>query len=92
VFHRDGNNENNKWSNLATDDPANNIKNKIHVRKLGRQFGVTAIQIGKNVRWLARIHFDGKAIHLGSYKRREDAVEARTKAEIQYGFNLRHSL
>jgi hypothetical protein len=92
VFHRDGNNENNRWDNLGIDDPANNVKNRIHVRKLGRQFGVTPVHKGESVRWLARIQVDGKAIHLGTYKTFEEAVEARIKAESQYGFNLRHVL
>ena len=92
VFHRDGNNENNAWPNLALDDPANNVKNRVHVRKLGWQLGVTPVHKGESVKWLSRINFDGKAIHLGTYKTFEEAVAARIKAEIKYGYNLRHPL
>ena len=91
VYHLDGNNGNNRWENLAIDVPANNMRNPIHQRKLGRQYGITVIHIRKGVRYQAHIKVDGKGIYLGRYKTYEEAVAARTKAEIQYGFNLRHA-
>jgi hypothetical protein len=92
IYHRDGNNDNNRWDNLGFDDPANNPRNRIHQTKLGRQHGISVINTGKRKRWEARIKFAGKGIYLGRYKTFEEAVEARTKAETKYGFNLRHSL
>jgi hypothetical protein len=92
IYHVDGNNENNRWVNMSVDVPGNNSRNRIHQRKLGRQYGVTPIQIGKGVRYEAHIKVDGKGIYLGRYKTFEEAVAARTEAEIKYGFNLRHSL
>ena len=92
VYHINGDNCDNRLENMSVDDPANNARNPIHQRKLGRQFGITEITTGRGTRWEARIKFDGKAIYLGRYKRREDAVAARLRAEIQYGFNTRHQL
>ncbi len=92
VYHLDGDNCNNRYENLGIDDPANNAKNLIHQRKLGKQYGVTEINTGKGVRWQARIKVNGKGIYLGRYKTFEEAVAARTKAEALHGFNTRHEL
>jgi hypothetical protein len=92
VYHRDGNNCNNRLKNLGVDDPANNSRNCIHQIKLGKQYGVTVSGTGKRTRYQARIKVNGKGIYLGRYKTFEEAVAARTKAEIQFGFNMRHEL
>ena len=92
VYHVNGNNYDNRWENMSVDDPANNAKNRIHQRKLGKQYGVTEINTGKGVRWQARIKVDRKTIYLGRHKSFDDAVAARRKAEALHGFNLRHSL
>jgi hypothetical protein len=92
VYHINGDNSDNRWDNLAIDDPANNPRNRIHMRKRGKQYGVTEIGTGKRKRWEARIKFAGKGLYLGRYKTFEEAVAARTAAEIKYGFNLRHVL
>ncbi len=44
----------------------------------------------KNKNWRARIKVDGKNIGLGSYKNIEDAVTARKKGNIKYGFHNNH--
>ena len=92
VYHINGDNSDNRWENLAIDDPANNPRNRIHQRKLGRQYGITVIHICKGVRYEARIKVNGVGIYLGRYKTFEEAVEARTKAEVLHGFNTRHEL
>ena len=89
VYHLDGDNCNNRLKNLGVDDPANNARNKIHQRKAGRIFGVTYVNNAK--RWESRIKVDGVTKYLGRYKRHEDAIAARLKAEVRYGFNLRHT-
>jgi hypothetical protein len=90
VYHIDGDNCNNRWENLQVDYARNNARNCIHQRRAGRIFGVTWVIDAK--RWEARIKVEGVSKYLGRYKRREDAISARTKAEVAYGFNLRHSL
>ena len=40
----------------------------------------------KNKSWNARINHDGKRIHLGAFKNKEDAIKARRDAEIKYGY------
>ena len=47
--------------------------------------GTTGVIFDKSRnKWLARIEFNGKQIHLGRFKTKEEAVEARRQAEIEY--------
>ncbi len=62
VYHLDGDNCNNRLKNLGVDAPANNSRNRIHQRKLGKQCGITVSGTGKGVRWLAQIKVNGKGI------------------------------
>jgi hypothetical protein len=40
--------------------------------------------------WTARITVNYKQINLGSYKTKEEAIAARKKAEVEYGFHPNH--
>lgn len=41
--------------------------------------------------WVARIKIGGGAlVHIGSFKNKQDAIDARKAAEIKYGFHLNH--
>lgn len=47
--------------------------------------GVTGVYYDKtNDRWIARICYNYKDIHLGTFKEKEDAIKARLKAEDEY--------
>lgn len=41
-------------------------------------------------KWLARISVNKKRLHLGYFDNKEDAVKARKKAEIEYGYHKNH--
>lgn len=41
-------------------------------------------------RWLAQIFVNNKHIFLGRFEKKEDAIEARKKANIEYGFHNNH--
>ena len=41
-------------------------------------------------KWRAQIMIDGKSIHLGVFANKKDAIAARMRANIKYGFSERH--
>jgi hypothetical protein len=44
----------------------------------------------KTNRWLARIGGTDKRVHLGCFENKEDAIEARRIAEINYNYHPNH--
>lgn len=87
IDHIDGNGLNNKWSNLRSVPFRINGKNqKMHSTNTSGFSGVT--QRKENGRWRARIAVDGKMIDLGTYTNKQDAVNARRKAEKEYGYEV----
>lgn len=81
--HIDGNPLNNTMDNLREVTHQQNIFNS-KVRE-DNTSGVTGVSWFKQRRkWRARIAIDGKEKHLGLFTSKEEAVEAREKAEIKY--------
>ena len=52
--------------------------------------GVSFNKLAK--KWIAYISIDRKHKHLGSFSKKEDAVEARRQAECNFGFHHNHGL
>ena len=53
--------------------------------------GVTGVSWNKaQGDWQARIKVSGRLVHLGRFKKFEDAVQARAKANIDFGFHFNH--
>ena len=51
--------------------------------------GHTGIHWNKEInKWVARITYFCKPIHLGSFLKLKDAINSRKEAEAKYGFNL----
>ena len=47
--------------------------------------GVMGVSWNKNAnKWTAQIHVNGKVIYLGAYNTKEEAIDARRQAEIEY--------
>jgi hypothetical protein len=42
--------------------------------------------------WYAQIRVDGELIHIGNFKEKEDAIEARKKANAAHGFHENHGI
>lgn len=65
-----------------------NMRNKPKQKnnKSGKM-GVSKTYKGK---WIARIGVEGKRINLGTYKTFTEALDARERAEIYYGFHENH--
>lgn len=91
VDHIDHNRSNNRWGNLREVDRKTNSRN-VSIRKDNRS-GFHGVSFLKNKgKWRARITVDGEVVHLGAaYNTKEEAVEARKKAEKKYGiFHKNH--
>lgn len=82
IDHIDGNKLNNKWANLRTATPSQNIANQTHRNPSGFK-GVTRMPNGK---WVARIRRKGRFTHLGTFNTILDAASAyRVAAREEYG-------
>lgn len=89
IDHEDSVRCNNKWLNLRDVPQGVNLKNKaMYTNNASGTVGV-AYRKAHN-RWIAQIRVDGKGIHLGSFKTKDEAVVARAAAAIKYGFHANH--
>lgn len=84
VDHINNDRLDNRKSNLRIIDRGRNNYNKSNIR-IDNTSGHTGVYKTK-YSWEARIHYNGKIHRLGSFKKYEDAVGARQKAELElYG-------
>lgn len=89
IDHINGIRDDNRFSNLRDVTPALNARNAC-MRKDNKS-GVTGVCWCKRVSlWEAYIHFDGKEYKIGHFDLFDDAVEARKRAEQDYGFHENH--
>ena len=89
IDHIDGNGENNRESNIRDVDALENGKNK----RLPENNKSGRIGVGWHSRdkvWYALIKVKQKKIHLGTFKKINDAISAREAAEVKYGFHKNH--
>jgi len=89
VDHDDGDKQNNFKENLKLKTPSDNHKNMC--MRSDNTSGTTGVhfQTCRN-RWEAIIHDNGKKVYLGRYLTKEEAVQAREEARVQYGYTDRH--
>lgn len=89
IDHIDHNTGNNRWTNLREATRSENMKNQfIKITNTSGRIGVSWNKAHEE--WQARIHFEGRNVHLGYFDDFEDACIARSKAEIKYGFHPNH--
>ena len=79
----------NRWINLR---PANNPLNRLtQTLRIDNSSGFTGVVWFKRYsKWRARITINGKEKHLGYFIEKGDAITARKKANIKYGFHENH--
>jgi hypothetical protein len=83
IDHIDGCPSNNRFANLRQADIYQNSQN--HKIFCTNTSGVTGVSYaGKFKLWIAYINIKGKRKPLGEYKYKQDAVDARKKAEEEY--------
>ncbi|MDM9643887.1 HNH endonuclease signature motif containing protein [Rhizobium sp. S163] len=89
VDHINGVRTDNQLSNLRNVTNAENGRNA--KRPHDNTSGTCGVYWNKQTRrWRAYIGFDGRPKHLGSFKDIEDAIAARAKANVEFGYSLRH--
>ena len=88
VDHIDGNRSNNLIENLREVTKVENCKNA----RLSSQnkSGKPGVYETPNGNWIARISHNKKRLNLGTFSSLEEAIIARNKAEISYGFHKNH--
>ncbi len=89
IDHIDGDRSNNRIANLRAVTQRENNINK--AQKRDNTSGCTGVgKTKEGNRWRARIQLDSKSKTLGSFVTLEEAIAARKKAEVEYGFHPNH--
>ena len=89
IDHIDGDTLNNRIDNLRSVSFSENLKNK----KLyaNNKTGTTGVYFIKLLnKWLAEIRVNKQKINLGFFCKKDDAIDARKKAEKEHGFHENH--
>ncbi len=89
IDHINGDKSDNRISNLRLVTMNQNMMNK--KKYSSNKSGIVGIAKRSDTNsWRAQISVKGKAIKLGSFKTREEAINARLAAENKYGFHINH--
>ena len=89
VDHIDHNRSNNKWKNLRECTHQENQKNaSLSKNNKSGSTGIYWIEVRN--KWRATIMVDCKTKHLGYFKDKKDAINARKEAETKYGYHKNH--
>jgi len=79
IDHRDGDTTNNREANLRNGEDSVNAINKPQAKTVGVRLHRGSYE--------ASIKVKGKSLHLGCYKSQDEAIIARTQAEVKYGYD-----
>lgn len=91
VDHINHNRDDNRWINLRVVSKSTNAKNLS--KYTTNSSGVTGVSWHKGQqKWVARIMVNRKAIQLGSFATKEEAVDVRRAALIKYNFHENHGV
>ena len=89
IDHINGIKHDNRIINLRAVTCLENCRNKpLNSNNTSGHLGITYDK--KHNKWLARIGGTRKRIHLGCFENKEDAIEARRIAEINYNYHPNH--
>lgn len=84
IDHKNGNPLDNRWSNLRAATRSENNRNS-KVRRHS-SLGVKGVQTGRSEKFTAKIQFDGRQVHLGTFETMEEASKAyEAAANKSYG-------
>jgi hypothetical protein len=89
IDHINGNKLDNRIENLRSATRQENGKNvPIGSRNTSGTIGVHWRE--DQSRWVASINKNGKLKHIGSFKSKDEAIQARAKANLEYGYHANH--
>ena len=88
IDHWDRVRNNNAIENLSLTSNQKNQMNKS--KRRGREDFNGVYWNKRDSMWLAQITYLGKQIYLGQYKNKDEAIQARTDADVKYGFHTNH--
>jgi hypothetical protein len=89
IDHINGRRDDNRISNLRAVPEAENRRNMARSKR--NKSGTTGVYwIARHAKWMARVTYDRRIIHLGLFEVLDEAVAARKAAEKQYGFHENH--
>jgi hypothetical protein len=87
--HINGDGEDNRVANLREADNAENMRNGR--LKASNTSGFTGVwQQRATGNWVAELVYNNKKHHLGVFKTKEEAIEARKAGNIKFGFHKNH--
>ena len=85
IDHIDKNRTNNRIDNLR--DVSNQINSTNQNKSKVNTSGVTGVYWSNyDKKWMARIQYNRKKLHLGYFDNKQDAINARKDAEVRFGF------
>lgn len=85
--HINGQKSDNRIENLRDVTRRENSKNRpLRSDNLARATGISQ----RRGKWMARIQSDDRNICLGTFATKEEAIEARRKAEVEHGYHQNH--
>ncbi len=91
IDHINGVRTDNRIDNLRAVTRSENLRNSALSR--GNTSGVTGVSWDTAMsKWRADITVNSKAINLGRFRAKSDAISARKAAEIKYGFHENHGM
>ena len=88
VDHINGDQTDNRWSNLRVVDFSDNVKNTGLQKR--NKTGHTGIYINENNKYVVNITLNRKTHYLGCFATLNEAIIVRKKAERENGFHLNH--
>jgi len=91
IDHVNHNKTDNRICNLR--EVTRKVNRRNSSRSANNTSGFTGIHWAKKEkRWIAQIRVDGKKLHVGCFKHLEDAVNARSQANVRHGFHGNHGM
>lgn len=89
VDHINGDRTDNRWVNLREANQSENLKNQ-GVRSDNTSGFVGVTWSKANSKWCAQIKANGKAMNLGYFTHKTEAIAARQAANLKYGYHPNH--
>ena len=89
IDHINGNTLDNRIENLRSVTHQENSKN----RAIGTNNTSGAIGVflrNRDLVWVAQVSINGKQKHIGSFKSKDEAIQARANASVEYGYHVNH--